>query len=94
MSSASGARPAVRRLVPTDCQVLVDGVEIAARAGETVSATLLAAGGWTAFSCGMGACFACLVRIDGEDGRRACLELTRPGMVVETRPAREPAGGH
>jgi predicted molibdopterin-dependent oxidoreductase YjgC len=93
------SRAAVRRLEPTDCRVRVDGVEVAARAGETVAATLLASGGWTAFHCGMGACFACVVTIDGERGRRACVELTHPGMVVQTglsgagNAAADPANG-
>jgi ferredoxin len=68
-----------------------DGVEIAARAGETVAATLLAASGWLPFQCGMGVCFECVVTIDGRQGRRACVELTRPGMVVQTPHQR--AGG-
>jgi len=75
---------AMRRLEPTDCEVVIDGVSLAARAGETVAETLLAAGGWRSLYCGMGACFVCVVTIDGEPGRRACIELTRPGMVVET----------
>ena len=88
---SSPARPAFRRLQPTDCQVVIDGAAVAARAGETVAATLLAAGGWRPLYCGMGACFACVVTIDGEPGRRACVELTRPGMVVQTD-VEEPAG--
>jgi ferredoxin len=74
----------VRRLAPTDCRVVIDGAEVEARAGETVAATLLAAGGWMPFQCGMGACFSCLVTIDGTAARRACVERTRDGMVVET----------
>jgi ferredoxin len=81
--------PAVRRLRPTDCHVVIDGEERPARAGETVAATLLAAGGWRPLQCGMGACFACTVTIDGTPGRRACVELTRPGMIIES--AGEPA---
>jgi ferredoxin len=74
----------VRRLAPTDCSVVLDGRAVAARAGETVAATVLAAGGWIPFQCGMGACFSCLVTIDGRAGRRACVEATREGMVIET----------
>jgi predicted molibdopterin-dependent oxidoreductase YjgC len=79
------APAAVRRLEPTDCRVTVDGGQLDARAGETVSALLLASGGWRPFHCGMGACFACVVTIDGIDGQRACVALVRDGMVVETR---------
>ena len=82
--------PAVRRLEQTDCRVFIDGAEVLeARTGETVAATLLATGGWIPFQCGMGTCFSCLVRlIDGIAGRRACVELTRPGMAIETGDAR------
>lgn len=75
---------AVRRLEPTDCSVTVDGERIDARQGETVAATLLCAGAWRPLFCGMGACFACLVTIDGVPDRRGCVEITRPGMVIET----------
>lgn len=80
--------PAVRRLEQADCRVVVDGAEVDARAGETVAATLLATGGWIPFQCGMGTCFSCLMTIDGIAGRRACVELTRPGMAIETGDAR------
>jgi ferredoxin len=80
----SSSPPAVRRVEPTDCRVVVDGVEVDARAGETVAATLLATRGWIPFQCGMGTCFSCAVTIDGRAGRRACVELTRPGMVIVT----------
>jgi hypothetical protein len=76
--------PAVRRLAAADCRATVDGVEVAAREGETVAATLLAATDWRSLYCGMGACFVCTVTIDGVPGRRACLETVRPGMVIET----------
>ncbi len=51
-------RAAVRRLRPPDCQVTVDGAPVDAREGESVTAMLLASGGWRPFHCGMGVCFA------------------------------------
>ena len=33
----------------------------------------------------MGACFDCLVTIDGVGNRQACLETVREGMAVETQ---------
>jgi predicted molibdopterin-dependent oxidoreductase YjgC len=78
------ARAAVRRLDPPDCLVTVDGAEVPARAGETVAALLLARADWRPFHCGMGVCFQCVVTIDGRDGRRACVELVRPGMAIAT----------
>jgi ferredoxin len=76
----------MRRLLPTDTTIVVDGVDVRARTGETVAAALLAAGHRVLY-CGMGACFVCVVTIDGAPGRRACLEAVRPGLRVEL-PAR------
>ncbi len=69
-----------------------EGRRIAALAGETVAAALSAAGITTfretatgaprGLYCGMGACFDCVVTVDGEIGRRACLEKVRDGMAV------------
>lgn len=84
MTATRSPKPAVRRLAPTDCRVVFDGAQVEARAGETVAATVLAAGGWVPFQCGMGACFGCLVTIDGRADRRACVERTHEGMVIET----------
>lgn len=71
-----------------------EGQAIVARRGDTVATALLAAGVETFRStpktntargpfCLMGACFECLVRIDGRANRQACLELVRDGQVVE-----------
>jgi glycine/D-amino acid oxidase-like deaminating enzyme len=69
-----------------------DGQDIRALAGETVAAALSAAG-IVAFRhtpggaprglhCGMGACFDCIVTIDGRIGQRACLAKAADGMQV------------
>lgn len=73
-----------------------DGRPVAAFEGETVAAALLAAGHRTlrttavtgasrGIFCGMGVCFDCLVVIDGEPSRRACVTFVREGMRVETQ---------
>lgn len=70
-----------------------EGREIVARAGNSVAAALLAAGETalreTAVSgaqrapyCMMGACFDCLVEIDGVGNRQACLTPVASGMQV------------
>jgi predicted molibdopterin-dependent oxidoreductase YjgC len=75
---------------------LFDGQPIDAFKGETVAAALFAAGRrvlrTTAVTqsargvfCGMGVCFDCLVVIDGEPNRRACMTFARDGMRVETQ---------
>lgn len=84
-----------------------DGRPIPALPGETVAAALTAAGilayrrtasgAPRGLWCGMGACFDCLVTIDGRANQRACLAKVAPGMVVESAPgtaplAPEPAG--
>lgn len=71
-----------------------DGTPIAAHPGETIGAALLAAGVRTlrttrvgerprGLFCGIGACFDCLVRVEGLGVVRACLAPARPdGRVV------------
>jgi len=80
-----------RRTGATDCTIRWNGVEIAAREGESLAAALLAAGVLhfrdTAVSgaprgplCLMGACFDCLVEVAGEPNRQACLVPVTPGL--------------
>lgn len=75
----------LRRTAAADCSIDVDGVPVAARAGETLLAAL-GAGGCSAVPayCGMGVCHACLVEVDGRPGVRACTERVHPGMAVVT----------
>ncbi|BCH68141.1 MULTISPECIES: (2Fe-2S)-binding protein [Rhizobium/Agrobacterium group] len=73
----------------------VDGHLVAASPDDTVATALLIAG-VTPFRktpvsgaprapyCGMGVCFDCLVTIDGEANRQACLTPVREGMTVTT----------
>ena len=76
--------------------ITVDGRAVAARAGYTVAAALLAHGSepyrTTAISgeprapyCMMGVCFDCLVTIDGVANRQGCLVPVCEGMVVATQ---------
>lgn len=69
-----------------------EGQSIPAREGETVAAALAGAG-IVAFRqhadgssrgvhCGMGACFDCIVTIDGQPGRRACMTKVTNGMRI------------
>jgi hypothetical protein len=72
----------------------IDGQPVTVASGLSVAAALWNAGQWrcrTSVSgeprgplCAMGTCFECRVRIDGVPGRRACLELCRAEMTVET----------
>ncbi|MGH7086874.1 MAG: FAD-dependent oxidoreductase, partial [Acetobacteraceae bacterium] len=78
-----------------------EGEEIAAIAGETVAAALSAAGHLAfrltrsgrprGLHCGIGACFDCLVTIDGRAAERACLVAARPGMEVSGAFPTQPA---
>ncbi|MDA8050335.1 MAG: 2Fe-2S iron-sulfur cluster-binding protein [Rhodospirillales bacterium] len=74
--------------------LVVDGNEVRARAGESLAAALLAEGllsfRRSAVSgvprgpwCLMGACFECLVTIDGAR-QRACMIRAVDGMHIET----------
>ena len=80
-----------RRSALTDCTITWNGAEVAARAGESLAAALLSAGVThfrdTALSgtprgplCMMGACFDCLVEVEGVANRQACLVTVLPGM--------------
>ena len=69
-----------------------DGRSIPALEGETIAAALSAAGilayrhtasgAPRGLHCGMGACFDCVVTVDGRIGRRACIEKVADGMQV------------
>jgi glycine/D-amino acid oxidase-like deaminating enzyme len=81
--------------------ITFDGRPLSALPGETVAAALSAAGilayrrtasgAPRGLWCGMGACFDCLVTIDGRANQRACLAKVAPGMVVESAPPAQPA---
>jgi D-hydroxyproline dehydrogenase subunit alpha len=93
-------RLAHKSIHPTGRRVTIhfDGRPIAALEGETIAAALSAAG-IVAFRrtasgaprglyCGMGACFDCVVTVDGRIGQRACLTKVADGMqVTGTAPA-------
>ena len=76
--------------------IVVDGVAVAARSGDTVAAAMFAAG-WSCCRttpvtsaprgpfCMMGVCFECLVTIDGHASQQACLVAVAPGMCVDTQ---------
>lgn len=69
-----------------------DGQEIAALEGETIAAALSAAGivafrrtvsgAARGLHCGMGACFDCLVTVNGRIGQRACMTRAADAMQV------------
>lgn len=92
--------PDIARAVAPAC-LSFDGEMVEALPGETLAAALAAAG-ILAFRrtekgtprglwCGMGACFDCIVTVDGKPGQRACLVKARDGMVVESAPPAAPA---
>ncbi len=69
-----------------------DGKPLSALSGETIAATLHAHGIRSlrttrnnhsrGLYCGMGACFDCVVTVDGRPGVRACMEKVRDGQVI------------
>lgn len=72
----------------------LDGRPITAYPGETIGGALLAAGirqlrttrlggRPRGLHCGIGACFDCVVTVNGRGGRRACLTPAAPGDRVE-----------
>jgi aerobic-type carbon monoxide dehydrogenase small subunit (CoxS/CutS family) len=80
--------PAFRFLdQPAGVAITVDGEPFEAAAGRSLLASLLAAGRAGAaadFSCAIGQCQRCIVRVDGV-ARPACLTYPQGGERVETR---------
>jgi D-hydroxyproline dehydrogenase subunit gamma len=71
----------------------INGAAIEVPEGSSVAAALAHALGHVRRSpsgtqraplCGMGVCFECVVRIDGQPDRRACLSTVAAGMQIET----------
>ena len=81
--------------VAEEVEISFDGETLKAYAGETVAASLTAAGklglretkdgSKRGIFCGMGVCSECLVSIDGQQNIRACMTGVRAGMRVETQ---------
>lgn len=80
----------------SEVEILVDGHPVRAYEGESVAAALLAAGRRALRStplrgeprglyCGIGACFDCVMTVDGEPGVRTCQTPVRAGMRVDTQ---------
>lgn len=70
-----------------------EGQPIKAYPGETIGAALMAAGSATfrttrqtekprGIFCGIGICYDCLIMVNGQPNRRACLTLAQPGQKV------------
>lgn len=81
----------------------VDDRAVAAEAGDSVAAALIAAGIATCRTtsvsgasrgpyCMMGVCFDCLVTIDGIGNRQGCLVTVGDGMRVETQRGKRSIG--
>jgi predicted molibdopterin-dependent oxidoreductase YjgC len=77
-------------------EITIDGIPVTARAGDTVAAALLSAdiivfrttpvsGAPRGPFCMMGVCFDCLVEIDGQPNRQACMTRVVPGMRIVTQ---------
>jgi aerobic-type carbon monoxide dehydrogenase small subunit (CoxS/CutS family) len=78
-------------------QIEVNGRLVQAYPGESLAAVLLASGHVTlrrtrqagaprSVFCGIGACFDCLIILDGRPDVRSCATLARPGQRVEVPP--------
>lgn len=83
--------------------ITVDGEALVVPEGISLAAALLAHSGdanrqtetgeaRTAY-CMMGACFDCLVEVDGTPNTQACMTLVRDGMVVRRQSGRRGFGG-
>jgi predicted molibdopterin-dependent oxidoreductase YjgC len=79
----------------SEIQISIDGTSIAVPAGLSIAAALMSADliSWRetrinaearGVFCGIGACFDCLVTVNGQRNIRACLEQVRDGDVITT----------
>ena len=62
-------------------KILLNGEVIECHDGQTISGAIMATGKSSIF-CGIGACFACVVTVDGIPNQRGCLIEVRDGMVI------------
>ncbi|WP_246055287.1 (2Fe-2S)-binding protein [Glutamicibacter uratoxydans] len=80
--------------------ISVDDAQLTVEAGTTVAGALIAHGitAWRStrknerprgLFCGIGACFDCLVSIDGQPNQRACMVRVCEGQQVDTETAKE-----
>lgn len=94
MSGRGAERPGSARSTASLMSFTLDGVEMTAAEGQSIAGALIADGvmSWrrTRFGdqprgvfCGIGACFDCLVTVNGEPNVRACLTQIREGDRVE-----------
>ena len=95
-----------RRSEPTGdsaVRLTIAGRAVTALRGESVATAALAAGLSSTRSapvsgeprapyCLMGVCFECLMTIDGQPNRQACLVPVQDGMIVEVQSARPSIG--
>lgn len=83
-----------KRTDPPDCTITWDGQALSARSGESLATALLAAGvlhfretpvtgSARGPLCLMGACFECLVELDGVPNVQACMTPVRPGLTAK-----------
>jgi predicted molibdopterin-dependent oxidoreductase YjgC len=88
---------------PATVRVTIDGRALTARAGDSVAATLLAAGvthcrttpvsgAARAPYCMMGVCFDCLVVVDGVGNRQGCMVRVQDGMRIEIQRGKRELG--
>jgi predicted molibdopterin-dependent oxidoreductase YjgC len=83
-------------------RILIDGAPYEAFEGESVSAAVMADRGLElreteqhaprGYYCGMGACFDCVMVVDGVPNTRTCVTWVRDGMTIERQVGAGPAG--
>ncbi|KYZ76095.1 dehydrogenase [Anaerosporomusa subterranea] len=77
-------------------EIIVDGIAVPAREGESIAAALMALGRLKlrhthktssprGVFCGIGRCTDCVMTVDGQTNVRTCVTPVRAGMIVETQ---------
>ena len=94
MSRKDAKRPGLAGPTTSPVSFTLDGVGMTASEGQSIAGALIAGGvmSWrrTRFDdrprgvfCGIGACFDCLITVNGEPNVRACLAQIREGDRLE-----------
>ena len=94
MSGKDAKRPGLAGSTASPISFTLDGVEMSASEGQSIAGALIAGGvmSWRrkrfdvrtrVVFCGIGACFDCLITVNGEPNVRACLAQVREGDRVE-----------
>ena len=82
-------------MLMSEIRISIDGAEFSVTPGVSIAAALMShdvvawrttrqSGSPRGTFCGIGACFDCLVTVNGQPNIRACIDFVRDGDVIDT----------